>query len=281
MGSGIVSSSTNQNLPSQEVIWFRDWINKQLGVVFKDDKLNILENRLLSLTFKHGYSSIAEIKKLLIEKSDPYVERYVTDMATTNHTHFYREIKTIEMALNYFYPEMHSRKETRIWSAASSTGDELYTITLMLIEKFGLQWIREHLAILGTDVNSAVIDEAEDGIYPSTRVDDVPPDIKSKYFKKVGVNSWQLHESVRSVCLFRRLNLKNKTFPFQNKFHIIFLRNVLYYFEAPLQQEILHSLYAVAEPGCWLVTSVTESFTELEVPWIPVAPAIYRKEIGH
>lgn len=138
----------------------------------------------------------------------------------------------------------------------------------------GSQWARDHLNILGTDISGPVIISAEQAKYKS--LEGVSALDQSQYFSRIN-NFYLVRETLRKLCMFRRLNLSKPTWPFQQQFQIIFCRNILYYFKPEHQAEVLRKMHANCAPGGWLVTSVTESIRGLDVPWVSAGSGFYWK----
>ena len=269
--------SATTPLDQSSIMWLKDWILEHTGITFPEQKKALLEQRLSSLCVTLGYANCQAIVQDLQNKAPEGLIHQVIDIATTNHTHFFREIDAIEYLISDIVSHYPVGEPHRIWSAASSSGEELYTIALMLCEKYGLTETQRRFSFLGTDVNPKVVDQAEKGIYTTHRLNEVPTTYMNKWFMPMGLDTWGVSDEIKKLCLFRRLNLLHYPWPFSRLFHIVFLRNILYYFEPKTQETILNNIYEVTTPGGWLITSVTESFTKLNVKWTRIKYGIYRK----
>lgn len=269
--------STAIALNQESLLWLKDWILEHTGIIFPEQKLSLLEQRLTSLCVRLGYSNCQTVIDDLKANGSTALVHQVIDIATTNHTHFFREVDAINYLISDIIPQYASSELLRIWSAASSSGEELYTIALMLAAKHSLSEVKRRFSFLGTDVNPKVVDQAEKGIYTTHRLNEVPTDYMNKWFSPMGLDTWRVSDEIKQLCLFRRLNLLHYPWPFSRLFHVVFLRNILYYFEPKTQETILNNIYEVTTPGGWLITSVTESFTNLQVKWTRVKAGVYRK----
>ena len=265
--------------PENEIAinWIRDWVKSRLGVHFADNRLDVLESRLATLSVRMGFASITALQEDLAAGTTSDVPIQVAHVCTTNHTHFFRESQILDYFQDKVLATLPPGDDWRMWSAASSSGEELYTNAMILIQKYGLQQVSNHIALLGTDVSANVISQAERGIYHTRRLETMDSAIRGKFFKKAGLENWVVNPEVRALCTFRRMNLISDHWPFSNQFHVIFLRNVLYYFESETQEQVLNQIYNVTLPHGWLITSVTESITHLKTKWQKVSPGIYRK----
>lgn len=264
-------------LSQDSILWLKDWIQEHTGIVFPEQKISLLQQRLDSLCIRLGYPSGQTVIDELKHRPSTGLIHQMIDIATTNHTHFFREIDAINYLIEEIIPAHNPTEQLRMWSAASSSGEELYTIALMLTQKYNTEMIKQRFSFLGTDVNPKVVDQAEKGIYTTHRLKEVPPDYLSKWFTPMGLDTWSVAEELKKLCLFRRLNLLSYPWPFSRLFHVVFLRNILYYFEPATQQTILNNIYEVTIPGGWLVTSVTESLASINVKWTRVKAGVYRK----
>ena len=197
---------------------------------------------------------------------------------TTNHTGFYREVHSYHRFIQRVVPTLPRQSPIRVWSAASSSGEELYTLAFFLIDTFGLERVASQWQLLGTDINDQVIQTAERGVYSRARVERIPQETRERYLHQQPNGSYQIHETVRKLCVFRRLNLLKTTYPFENTFHVIFCRNVLYYFTPATQVMVLRSLHRVAHEGGWLLTGVSESIQHLDTPWQTDSQGLHRRE---
>lgn len=253
------------------------WIHQQTGIQFTQDKMAVLRSRLESLCMRYGYKNLEEIHRLITEGTHLDILRQVVEAATTNHTHFYREIEPLLYYRDTILPQLPQNEQCRIWSAASSTGEELYTLAMLSIDKLGFIGTKNALSFLGTDVNPRVIEQAEMGVYTENRLADLPNELKSKWFDPLALGSYAIKQELKDLCTYRKLNLKSYPWPFSRSFHVIFLRNVLYYFDEATQSEIVNNLHTVTQPGGWLITSVTENLGAFSHPWIKAEAGIYRK----
>jgi chemotaxis protein methyltransferase CheR len=247
------------------------WVHKNLGIYYPEHKLNMLEGRLVQLCTMHKFATVAELYQALLRSPSSGIALDLAHAVSTNHTAFFREVETFNFFMRSILPTMSG--PFRLWSAAASTGEESYTLAMMLAHALSLPVAQERCSILGTDISAEVIKAAEAGCY--RQADGIPKDYHGYLVSHArGV---AIHPGVRRLCLFRRLNLLKEPWPFRQQFHVILSRNVLYYFDAKEQENLLRRYHAQTKPGGWLLTSVTESLRGLDTPWKMVQPGIYRK----
>ena len=133
------------------------------------------------------------------------------------------------------------------------------------------------MSILGTDISAPVVRLAEAAVYNSAHLEHIEPALVEKYFARDDDGQWTVAHDIRRMCLFRRLNLISAPYPFQQRFQVVFCRNVLYYFEVATQLQVVESIYDVTEPGGFLITSVTDSLRGLNTRWAMVHSGVYRR----
>jgi chemotaxis protein methyltransferase CheR len=253
-----------------------NWLQERCGMVFPEKKSELLINRMQSVCDRHKIPDLNTLADRLEMGVDSDLHYAVIHAASTNHTYFFREPQVLNFFQDHILANLPA-EGARIWSAAASSGDEAYTLAIIAAEKRGMKWAKHRLAILGTDISGVVIAEAEKAVYGAIHIDKMPATILPNYFDEVGSDQYQLKAEIRQLCTFRRLNLKNHPYPFQRNFHVVFCRNVLYYFDKPQQKQIIEAIYDVTEPGGWLLTSVTVSLRGLESRWQMIDNGIYRK----
>lgn len=254
----------------------RSWLGDRCGISYPDHKADLLRQRLSRVTHKFDLGNLNDLACTITQGERHDVELAVMHAASTNHTFFFREPEVLDEFAKTILPTLANRDQIRIWSAAASTGDEAYTIAIMVAEHLGSEAVRR-LAILGTDISAPVVKQAELGIYSGRQIAQVSPCIRSKYMKPSGSEHFQVVEDLRKSCTFRRLNLKATPYPFSRQFQVVFCRNVLYYFEPEDQAATLQALHDATEPGGYLITSVTEAVRDLCPDWKPVTTGIYQR----
>lgn len=255
----------------------RTWLYARAGMFYPERKQELLVHRLARVLDRFGIRNMLALAECIEGGAREDVARAVIDAASTNHTYFFREPQVLNYFRDQILPGLAQRSDIRVWSAAASSGDEAYTIAIIAAEALGrLQAIRR-LSILGTDISEPVLARAESGIYGKSHLEHTAPELRTRYFKPCGIDQLQVQLDIRSMCTFRRLNLKATPFPFRNAFSVIFCRNILYYFDKAHQLAALEAIYDVTEPGGWLLTSVTESVRELGSRWHPVDTGVYRR----
>lgn len=256
----------------------RDWLVVRCGIHYPDQKRDLLVQRLNRVQRAFAFSNLEELADCLVQRSVNEVELAVISAASTNHTYFFREPEILSEFRASILPKLAERDEIRIWSAACSTGDEVYTIAMLIAEALGEKAL-ERTSILGTDISAPVVERAEIGVYTERQIAQVPAEMRDRYMKRAGLGQFKICDTIRERCTFRRMNLKSSPYPFRNSFQAVFCRNVLYYFDTADQVATLSAVHDVTEAGGWLITSVTESIRDLPTPWRSVANGMHRKAL--
>ena len=254
----------------------RSWLNQRCGINYTDQKKDLLLQRLGRVQRTFGIDRLAEMSRRLNDTQEHDLQLAVMHAASTNHTYFFREQDVLDKFRDTILPTIQNRNEIRIWSAACSSGDEAYTLAIIIAEALGMDALRR-VSILGTDISAPVVERAEEGIFGARQLEQVPAEYLAKYFKPIGMGQYQVVDAIRSRCTFRRLNLMTRPYPFKNDFQVVFCRNILYYFDVKDQSATVDAIYDVTEPDGWLITSVTESVRDLSTRWTPVGTSMSRR----
>jgi len=255
----------------------RTWLNDRCGIYYAEKKKELLSQRLARVLERFGLSDLEELADCVETGQKADIELAVVDVASTNHTYFFREPQVLDFFTDKILPKLAHKSELHIWSAAASTGDEAYSLAILAAEVMGPEQAASRVSILGTDISAPVIKRAEAAVYGAAHLEHAPEHLVKRYFESVGEEDFRVVPHIRRMCTFRRLNLKARPFPFRRPFDIVFCRNVLYYFEREHQRRTLEALFDVTERGGWLLTSVTESVRDLGTRWCWVGGGIYRK----
>ena len=208
----------------------------------------------------------------------------LVDAISTNHTQFFREIEHInflrDVALREWFPKVTRNRETfKFWSAASSSGEEPYTIAIVLSE-FARTHGQFNWQIEGSDISSRILAKAQAGIYEESRLKLPQPEWLQRYFQK-GTGDYAGHYRVKDFLLkqvkFHRLNLLQAQYPVQPNQHVIFCRNVMIYFDTQTQQELVLKLINQLIPGGYFIVGHSESLLGIKHPLKSIKPGIYQK----
>lgn len=280
ISTGNFTNISVEHIPAIELDAFNflsEWIITYTGLHFPKNKEISLYRRLSSLALRLGMFDLNEMVLHLKMKDRPDLPSEIARTISTNHSFFFRELEVLQFFHDHIIPTLPAEPSWRIWSAAAAGGEEAYTLAIILAEAIGLKQAIHQVSILGTDISYPMISNAEDGIYHKQKLEMVDASILKRYFRPDKEDHMAISPAIKPMCTFRRINLNRVPWPFQNMFHVIFCRNVLYYFDRPTQEELVERFYDVTLPGGWMVTSVTESLYWAKTRWRPVTTGVYRK----
>jgi chemotaxis protein methyltransferase CheR len=269
-----------EKIPQEEMEAFRylcEWISSYTGLHFPGNKHLNLYRRLNNLCLKLGLLDLNEMVQHLKLQDQPELPAEIARVTSTNHSFFFRENDVLEIFKKQIIPSLPVDSRWRIWSAAAAGGEEAYTLAIILSETLGISQALNQVSILGTDISYPMITHAENGIYHKQKLEIVSEALLKRYFQPHSADQWKLLPMIKPMCTFRRMNLNSAPWPFQNQFHVVFCRNILYYFDRPLQQELVERIYDITLPGGWLVTSVTETLYWAKTRWRTISTGVYRK----
>ena len=257
----------------------RDYIKSNFGVNL-EKKRTLIEGRLSNFIISEGFEGFHDyIDDVFADKSGAKIDTLMTKL-TTNYTYFMREethYKFMEdVALPYWTSQIRD-KDLRIWSAGCASGEEAYTTAMVLREWFGPKIGGWDTTVLATDISTRVLDMAKAGIYPEEHFDHLPKAWKLKYFDKVGEEKYKAKSVLTSGVHFGQFNLMGSFSKFRKKFHIIFCRNVMIYFDSPTKQALAKRYHDALEVGGYLFIGLSETLSGIQGELQQVSPAIYRR----
>lgn len=256
------------------------YIKSNYGIALKEEKRAMVEGRLNNLLIRNGIDSFSDYFNYVLSDKTGDAVAMLVNKITTNHTYFMREAAHFYYLRDKVLPELRrsvKNKDLRIWSAGCSTGEEPYTIAFLVDEFFGKEKALWDTKILATDLSTRVLECAAKGIYSSESVDKLPAHWLANYFRK-NESSYEIVNKIKNEVIFRKFNLMDKIFPFKKKFHIIFCRNVMIYFDRQTKAELVQKFYNAMEYGAYLFVGHSESISREESDLKYVMPSVYRKE---
>lgn len=256
-------SSTNAITPNG-YIRFREYLQKVSGISLSDNKQYLVASRLGRILERENFTKIEQLVDALERFGSAKLKEEVINAMTTNETLWFRDTHPFKILKEKILPEMSS-SPLRIWSAASSTGQEPYSIS-MVIEDFkasrpGVMKAGEK--IIATDICTNILQHAKQGEYDSLAIArGLGADFQRRYFDKINEQTWKIKPHLSSRVEFRYLNLID-SFAGLGKFDVIFCRNVLIYFTGDLKMDILKRMHAALKPGGYLFLGGSEALSGL------------------
>ncbi len=245
----------------QDFEWIARLLKDRSGLVLSQDKAYLIESRLNPVARKHEMKSCEELISKLRMNGNESVLREVVEAMTTNESFFFRDQKPFDQFRDLVLPELMrnrtDQKRLRVWSAAASSGQEAYSLAIILKEQASKLrgW---NTSILGTDISTDILKRAKEGIYTQFEVQrGLPINHLVKYFKKSG-ERWQINDDLRAMVEFKHLNLLDN-FASLGKFDVIFCRNVLIYFDRETKTKVLDAIANHLEPDGYLYLGGAET----------------------
>jgi chemotaxis protein methyltransferase CheR len=243
----------------------------------------MLQSRLLARLKANNMDSYKEYCDFVLSgKSDESEIVNMIDLISTNKTDFYRESAHFDFMKQVTLPEFlenNSGKPMTVWSSASSSGEEAYTIS-MVISEFLEGKKKFDFSVFGTDISTRMLEKASLGIYPLERVDDIPLSQKKKYLlkgKDTEKPMVRIIPELRAKTKFERLNLMDNSYNVPKEFDIIFCRNVLIYFDRETQEKVINKLCMHLKKGGYFFLGHSESVSGINVPLKQIKPTIFER----
>lgn len=262
-------------LSEQEFHQFQAMIYRVAGIKLSDEKIALVSGRLARRVQHYSLPSYGDYFQLLTNPKAPEEMQVAIDLLTTNETYFFREQKHFDFLRDTILPELRGTNPVRIWSGASSSGEEIYSIAMVLAAELGERaW-----DVLGSDISTRVLERARLGHYPIERAKDIPSEYLSKYcLKGVGAQegTFLIDKKLRTRTQFMQINL-NATLPNIGDFDVIFLRNVMIYFDMKTKQQVIARMLPLLRSGGYFLVSHSESLNGITDKMKLISPSIYRK----
>lgn len=237
---------------------FRQLLESKSGILLGDNKQYLVTSRLSNFIQDNGIDSFTSLLGEIVRPSGNQLLQKVIDQMTTNETLWYRDSYPFEYAKVSIFPQLVKKGRFRIWSAACSSGQEPYSLAMLLNEHFP----SASTELIATDLSSKVLAQAKQGLYQEIELKrGLPQDKLNRYFDKVEDARWQINNTIRRTIRFQSLNLLNSNWGL-GKFDVIFCRNVLIYFSQENKTKVLNGLIDSLNPGGYLFLGASESLTK-------------------
>lgn len=264
------------DITDQEFAQLRRFFENASGIRLADSKKVLVCGRLSRRLRHFGIDTYRDYLALIESNREPGERQVAVDLLTTNETHFFREPKHFELLRRELSARVKQGLQgpLRIWSAASSTGEEAYSLAMTLTETLGDRpW-----SVFASDLSTKVLGDARLGIYPKQRADEVPRHLAERYLLEgfdENEGLYRIHPQLRKRVSFQQLNLM-EPLPKLEAFDMIFLRNVLIYFDNEGKRKIVESVAQKLKPGGMLFIGHSETLSGITDMVKPMAPTVYR-----
>lgn len=273
----------HRTMTEQEFLRIYHFIKDKYGISL-DRRKEIIQGRLDNYLQWNGYQSYTEYMRAVEADFTGRLEGELVNILTTNHTFFMREFEHFDYLRMKVLPELKRKEERKkdlcIWCGAASSGQEPYMMAMLLKDFFNLEADAWDTKVLATDINTEVLLQAVRGVYDKEHVESIPESWLRRYFHPInGGEQFEIVKEIKDEVIFRQFNLMDD-FPFKRRMHIIFLRNVMIYFDNETRKQLIQKVYDVMEPGGYLFVGRTETLDKCQCPFDMIQPSIFRKPEG-
>ncbi len=263
--------------------WLRDFVQKSFGIVLSEEKAFSVAAQMHVEVFKSGFANLPEYLTNHADSANHLID--LINSITINFSYFYRGEEQMLFVREVLAPEwletIHAQgnkdADLRVWSAGCATGEEPYSVAMILDNFIGLGLHDLRVKLLGTDISRIALADAQEGIYRSEAVKDLPISLKERYFRDVGEKRVQVIDRLKEAILFRSLNLVTESYPFKNQFNLILCRNVMIYFDEATNSKVLQSMVRVLAPGGYLFLGPSDPHPKADFGLKCVESGIFKK----
>jgi len=271
------------HLSDEEFTLISKLVYEKFGIKLSEKKRTLIIGRLQKVLHLGGFKSFKEYYNYVTKDRTGRALQTLADKISTNHTYFFREKDHFDFFLTIILPRIagnlnKNKRGIRIWSAGCSSGEEPYTLAMLMDDYFGGQVSKMDIGILATDISISALEKAATGIYSAENISQVPPLYRKKYFSPLEDGNWMIKQNLKNMVTFRRLNLIRPDYPFRGLFQVIFCRNVMIYFDRPTQTALVERFYHYTEPGGYLFISHSETVDRSSGLYQYVQPSVYQKK---
>lgn len=266
-------------IDDKNFIRLTEFMHKNYGINLSK-KRTLIESRLSNLLVSYGISEFSQYLDKVFQDNSGHEMTELLNRLTTNLTYFMRESVHFDFFTETVLPwlEKNNRnKDLRVWSAGCSTGEEAYTLAMLIDNYFGVNRKGWDTKILATDISQKALGIAKKGIYTSEALEHLPNQFRSKYFKKLTDDTYEICDSIKNEVVFAPFNLMEPKFDFKKNFQVIFCRNVMIYFDKETKEELIQKFYQSTESGGYLFIGHSESIERNSLGYKYVMPSLYRK----
>lgn len=258
---------------------FRTLIYTKCGITLGEQKEALVSARIAKRMRALNVDSHEQYYDAVIKDKTGAELVQLIDAISTNFTNFFREPIHFEILTDLLKKwKAQGQRRFRIWCAAASTGEEPYTLAMTANEAIGA--LGTDVKILATDISTRVLQTCHRGLYDDKRVATVSRDLRQRYFEELRDNGqavYEVKDSLRSLLVFRRLNLSTPPFPMRGPFDAVFCRNVMIYFDNQIRTRLVSEIHELLKPGGYLMIGHAESLTGLDTKFKTVRPSVYVK----
>ena len=265
----------------EQFLRLTDYLKRNFGVNLIK-KRTLIESRLNNYLARNGYTDYAAYLDFALGDPTGKEVGQMLNILTTNYSYFMREWEHFKYFRDTVLPEMAPGLrdgDLRTWSAGCSTGQEPYTLAMILSDFLKDRDLRWDAKILATDISEKALTAAQKGVYNDESLKKVPSMWKLNYFDKLTPTDWAVKDLLKREVIFRRFNLIEGAFPFRKKFHVIFCRNVMIYFNEETKRDLISKFYNATAKGGYLFVGQSESLDKSRTEYQFIMPSVYKRVV--
>jgi chemotaxis protein methyltransferase CheR len=260
----------------------RKMVYDHFGINLTDQKRSLVVGRLQKVLRSRGMTDYRTYVQWLENDRTGEGLEELANRISTNHTFFFREKAHFEYFQGTALPEISARRRgaggpIRIWCAGCSSGEEPYTLAMLMREHLNAPLDRSRALLLATDLSAKALQTAMHGVYSDERLEQMPPALRSKYFKRHDASHFEVTDEIRQAVVYRRHNLMDATYPFKHAFDAVFCRNVMIYFDRPTRDALIAKFHRHTVPGGYLFIGHSETLGRDGEQYQYIMPAAYRR----
>lgn len=274
---------TMKLISDEEFKLIRDLVYEKVGINLTEQKKALVTGRLQKVLREKNLKSFADYYKFIVNDTTGEALSELVDKISTNHTFFGREYEHFDYFYKVVLPELTQKKlkknerDLRIWSAGCSTGEEPYTLVILMKEYFGNDYNKWDAGVLATDISTVALSKAIAGVYDKNRLHNFDTKLREKYFINKN-DTYIIKDEIKREVTFKRFNLMNDIFPFKKPFDVIFCRNVMIYFDTETRIKLVNKFYNILDNGGYLFIGHSETIDRRYTKFKYIMPATYKKE---
>jgi chemotaxis protein methyltransferase CheR len=261
----------------------RAYVYESCGITLDHSKHSLVVGRLQPVLTREGIANYGDYVARVKADHSGRLRSELVDRLSTNHTFFWRESDHFDYFTKTALPQAidarrrSGNKTLRVWCAAASAGQEPYTLAALMMDTLGQEYAAWDAGLLATDISAQVLEKAKEGVYESEDVARLPEAMRQRHFVRQPDGRWQAHPKLRAEVTYRRFNLMNPSFPFKQPFDVVFIRNVMIYFDMPTKLALMGRLAAVMRPGAFMFIGAAESLPPEQRSFESVRPGVFRR----
>ena len=271
-----------KEITTKEFFLLSGYIKEAYGINLKEEKKTLVKGRLGNMLAQQGFENFTEFYEYLVKDRTGKATRDLVNRITTNHTYFMREKEHFLFFRQTVLPALIKEAKSpdlRIWSAGCSSGEEAYTLAMLIDDYFAQGKGRWDTTILATDLSENALGKGNRGRYPAASLSPLPESWIKRYFREVSGDPSEVEvvEALKKEVVFRRFNLMETRFSFKKPFDVIFCRNVMIYFDEDTKHTLVQRFYDQLRPGGYLFIGHSETIDRRRSKFQYIKPAVYKK----